>query len=136
MEPVENINTEANLATSVSDPNLDKVSEYFKIKKQIKTFRDDLKDIMDQMDEVVELKEIMKKVKELREKIKEREEIRLIKEKASTLKERLDLLKELIRLELIETAQQEVKKEGRKLKLIYILKEMKENEEGGKKKGK
>ncbi len=111
---------------NLSDPNLDKVEEYFKIKGVMRTLRNDLKDHKIQMTEHEELEKLQKKVKELREKVKEDETVKELTEKLMTMKERMELLKELIRIELLETAKEEVKKDGRKLKLVSILKEMKD----------
>lgn len=74
----------------------------------------------------------MKKVKELKEEVKNDETVKTLTEKLSVNKERMELLKELIRIELLESAQEEVKRNGRKLKIMNILKEMKD--EGDKKK--
>lgn len=111
---------------NLSDPNLDKVEEYFKIKGVIRTLRNDLKDHKIQMEEHEELDKIQKIIKELREKIKDHETVKEMTEKMQTMKETMELLKELIRIELLETAKEEVKKDGRKLKLVSILREMKD----------
>ncbi len=110
----------------LSNPNLNKVEEYFKLKGVIRTLRNDLKDYRAQKEEVRELEKLTKKSKELREKIKEDETIHELSEKISTSKERLDLIREMIRIELLETSREEVKHNGRKLKLVNILKEMKD----------
>lgn len=112
----------------VSNPDLDKVQEYFKSKKVLKTLRRDIKDKQEQHEVYQELQELLKKVKELREEIKSDEEINQLKDKAGTIKERMDLLKEMIRLELIDKGQQEVANDGRKLKLVNVLKEMRDEE--------
>lgn len=112
----------------LSNDKIDKVAEYFKLKSTMKNLRNDLKDLKIQKDEYKELEELMKKVKPLREKLKEDETIKELTEKISLLKERGDLIKELIRIELLENALEEVKREGKKLKLVYILKELKDNE--------
>ncbi len=113
---------------------LDKVEEYFKMKDIMRTLRNDLKDLKLQNPEIDELDKLSKRVKEIREKIKEDETIKALEEKISTSKERLDLLKELIRIDLLEKAQEEVKRNGRKLKVVSILKEMRDGENEGKKK--
>ncbi len=110
----------------VSDPNLDKVTEYFKTKDALRTIRNDVKDLKAQHEDYQELEELNKKVKELRENIKNEETINELKEKEGTLKERMDLLKEMIRIELIEKGQEEVTHDGKKLKLMNILKELKD----------
>jgi hypothetical protein len=112
----------------LTDSNIDKVGEYFKLKGVMRTLRTDIKDIKASMDAQMELDKIMKKVKELRDKVKGDETIFELTEKLSTTKERSELLKELIRIDLIESAQEEVKKDGRKLKLVHVLKEVKDNE--------
>lgn len=111
---------------------VDKVEEYFKLKGVLRTLRADLKDIQAQDEYYTELEKIMKRAKELREKIAGNEDIMNLKEKIQTTKERQDLLKELIRIELLEEGKEEVEKDDRKLKLLYILKELK-NENRGKK---
>lgn len=119
----------------LSDENLDKVEEYFKLKGVMRTLRNDLKDHKAQMPDNQELDKLSKKVKELREKVKDDETVKTLTEKMQTTKERVELLKELIRIELLETAREEVKRHGRKLKLVHILKEMKDQDENaGKKK--
>lgn len=120
----------------LNNENIDKVEEYFKVKGIIRNLRNDLKDFKSQHEVTQELEKLIKKVKELRERIKEDETVKDLEEKISTTRERLDLIKEMIRLELLENSQEEVKKNGRKLKLIYILKELKdeENRDNSKKK--
>ncbi len=113
---------------------LDKVEEYFKMKDIMRTLRNDLKDLKLQKPEIEELDKILKRAKELREKIKEDESIKALEEKISTSKERMDLIKELIRIDLLEKAQEEVKRNGRKLKVVSVLKEMRDGEGEGKKK--
>lgn len=110
----------------LEDPNLDKVDEYFRAKDSARTLRNDLKDYKAQMPEVEELEKLMKKVKELREKIKEDETVRELTEKIQTTKERQDLLKELIRIDLLESGLEEVKHNGRKLRIINTIKELRD----------
>lgn len=111
---------------------VDKVEEYFKLKGVLRTLRADLKDIQAQDEYYTELEKIMKRAKELKEKIAGNEDIMNLKEKIQTTKERQDLLKELIRIELLEEGKDEVERDDRKLKLLYILKELR-NENRGKK---
>ncbi|MEP7103132.1 MAG: hypothetical protein ABI721_00280 [Candidatus Dojkabacteria bacterium] len=118
----------------LTNENLDKVEEYFKLKGVIKTLRNDLKDIKDSLEAQIELEKINKKVKELRDKVKGDETVFELSEKLSTTRERLDLIKELIRIDLIETAQEEVKRDGKKLKLVHVLKEVKDDGKDEKKK--
>jgi len=120
----------------LSDENLDKVEEYFRLKGVMRTLRNDLKDHKAQMPDNQELDKLTKKVKELREKVKDDETVKTLTEKMQTTKERVELLKELIRIELLETAKDEVKRHGRKLKLVHILKEMKDQDENAGKGGK
>jgi Xaa-Pro aminopeptidase len=110
----------------LEDPNLDKVEEYFKAKDSIRILRRDLKDLKDQMPEMQELEKLMKKVKELREIIKDNEDIKAIQEKVQTTKERQDLLLELIRIDMLERGQDEIKRNGRKLKIVNKLRELKD----------
>lgn len=105
---------------------VDNVTEYFQIKKTLKTLRADLKDLQVQHPKYEEVQKLAKKVKELRDEMNEEESLKALKEKISEQKERQDLLKELIRISLIENAEEAVKKEGRALKLIYVLKEIKD----------
>lgn len=118
----------------LSNADLDKVEEYFKLKGVARTLRNDLKDYKMQHEFFAEMDKMSKKVKELREMIKEDETVKDLEEKISTTKERIDLIKEMIRLELLENSQEEIKRNGKKLKLIYILKELKDDEDGEKKK--
>ncbi len=102
------------------------VEEYFEIKGTIKTLRDDLKELKENHDDFEELEALNKKVKELRANIKNNEDIRIVEEKLSDLKERQNLLKEIIKVQLVEMNQEEVKQDGRKLKIVQVLKEMKD----------
>lgn len=110
----------------INDDNPNKVEEYFKTKEALKTLREDLKEHKENNEDFKQLTEIMKEVKQLRDKIKNNEEISIITQKAETLKERMELLKEIIKTELLESAQEEVKMDGRKLKIVQVLKEMKD----------
>ena len=112
----------------LSNADLDKVEEYFKMKDAIRVLRNDLKDLKVQKAENQELEKLLKKVKELREDVKDDENIKTLAEKIMTMKERMDLLKELIRIELLDKAQEEVKRNGRKLRIVSILREMKDQE--------
>ncbi|BCX13967.1 MAG: hypothetical protein KatS3mg085_499 [Candidatus Dojkabacteria bacterium] len=106
------------------DDSKDKASEYFDIKEQIKALRRDLKAVTEDHPNYDELQQLNKKVKKLRDEIKDTEEVKKLKEKINELKERQELLKELIRVELIETSQDEIKRNGKKLKLVPVLKEV------------
>lgn len=112
----------------LDDTNLDRVEEYFKTKGILKTLRGEMKDIKSQMEEFIEMEKIGKKARELREKLKADETIHEMSEKIGSLKERMDLLREMIRIDLMETGKEEVKRDGRKLKLQYVLKEGKDTE--------
>lgn len=127
---------DANISTEelLTVEGLDKVEEYFKMKDIMRNLRNDLKDLKLQNPDIEELDKLTKRVKEIREKVKEEESIKLLEEKISNSKERLDLLKELIRIDLLEKAQEEVKRNGRKLKVVSVLKEMRDGENEGKKK--
>jgi hypothetical protein len=124
----------ANDILDTSNNDLDSLSsqeradEYFQIKKSLKTLRADLKDLKEEHEDTAELKELSEKVKSLRDKINNDESIYALKEKLATLKERQDLIKEIIKMQLLEESQEEIKVEGRKLKLIQVLKEMKDEE--------
>jgi predicted TIM-barrel fold metal-dependent hydrolase len=119
----------SNPTNDMQAQSTDKVAEYFQLKNTAKTLRRDMKDLRTQHEDYEELEKLSKKVKELRDNIKNDQAIHELKEKIDQIKERMDLLKELIRVELIETAEEEVKKDGRKLKLVQVLKEMKEDED-------
>lgn len=112
----------------LDDTNPDKLEEYFKTKETVKTLRVDLKDLKEEHPDFKEMEELNKQVKNLREKIKNDENIRIVSDKISTLKERMDLLKEIIKMEMKETENTEVKMNGRKLKIVEVLKEMKDEE--------
>lgn len=110
------------------DPDSDKVEEYFNAKKVLKTLRQDLKDITSQHEKYEDLQAINKKVKTIRDELNSDDEIRELKDKISFEKERMDLLKEMIRIELIENAEEKVVRDGKALKLIYIVKETKDED--------
>lgn len=129
-------NTTAGNDDLLTNEGLDKVEEYFKLKDSLRVLRNDIKDIKLQQPEVQDLEKLQKKIKEMRENIKEDESIKNMTEKIVVVKERMELLKELIRIELLDTAQEEVKRNGRKLKIVSILREMKDEEKGGKGGGK
>lgn len=112
----------------LDDQNPDKAEEYFKTKQQLKTLRSDLRDLKDQHERNDEIKELSEKLRRLRSEVANQEDIRALSDKISTLKERMDLLKDIIKMELIESEQEEVKREGYKLKLIQTLKEMRDEE--------
>lgn len=106
----------------------DKPSEYFQLKKALKTIRRDIKDLKETHPRWNELKKINESAKEIRDEIKEEEEIKILDEKAKGIKERIELMKEMIRIELIENSENEVKQDGKVLKLVYVLKETKEDD--------
>lgn len=113
---------------------LDKVEEFFKMKDILRLLRTDLRDLKLQNPEIEELDKLLKRVHEIKEKIDEDESIKALKEKISTTKERQNLLRELIRIDLLEKAQEEVKRNGRKLKVVSVLKEFKDGEREEKRK--
>lgn len=112
----------------LSDENPNRVEEYFKTKEVLRTLKDDLKELKENNDDVKKLKEMDKEIKPLKERIKNNEDMKIINNKIAGLKERMDLLKEIIKKELMETSQEEVKMDGRKLKLVQVLKEMKDED--------
>ena len=114
--------------TKTVEISSDKTSEYFEQKRILKNLRGDIKDLKTQHEKWDELQQINKKAKEIRDEIKEDDEIRELEEKAKQVKERIELMKEMIRIDLIENAEQEVKKDGKVLKLVYVLKEGKEDD--------
>jgi hypothetical protein len=113
---------------NLSADGIDKTKEYFKIKKALKDLRNDIKDLTTQHEDYEESQKLAKKLKELRDRIKSDEKIKELSERSPVLKERGELLKEMIRIELIENAMEEVKSEGKKLKLVYVLKELRDDE--------
>lgn len=104
-----------------------RATEYFEIKETLKTLKEDLKDLKEQHLDHDELKEVTQKAKELRDNIKNDENIRIIQEKIETLKERTEMIKEIIKVELLENNQVEVKADGKKLKIVTVLKETKDD---------
>jgi protein subunit release factor A len=114
---------------AIGEEGADRATEYFELKRVKKTLSDDLKDLTQNHENFEEAEKMKKELKILRDKINDNEDIRLIKEKVATIKERMELIKEIIKNELMETEEKEVKREGRKLKLVEVLKEMKDEEE-------
>ncbi len=104
----------------------DKAKEYFKLKKQVSLLRADKKDLEAQHELYEESQKLAKQLKKLRDEIKDDEKIKEFSEKIKEIRERMDLLKEMIRIELIENSQEEVKEDGKVLKLIYVVKEAKD----------
>jgi hypothetical protein len=108
--------------------NPDKPNEYFEQKRILKNLRRDIRDLKQSHPRWNELQKINKQAKEIRDEIKEEEEIKILEEKAKGVKERIELMKEMIRIDLIENSEVEVKKDGKVLKLVYVLKEVKDEE--------
>jgi hypothetical protein len=106
----------------------ERLDEFFKLKGVLKTLRNDLKDLKVQNEFYSEWEELAKKAKELSDIIKEDENIRLVREKISTVNERMALIKELIRIDMIEKGMEEFKKDGKKLRLVNVVKEMKDDD--------
>jgi len=100
--------------TNFDDVSDDKVEEYLKTKEAIKTFREDLKELKEEHENFDEAEELAKQLKILRQNINNDENVRIISDKIATLKERLDLLKEIIKVQLKESEQKEIKRDGRK----------------------
>jgi hypothetical protein len=111
-----------------SDESPDKSKEYFDLKQQLKLIRGDVRDLKTQHERWQELEAINKKAKEIRDEIKESDGIRELEEKAKAIKERMELMKEIIRIQLIENHEVEIKQDGKVLKLVYVLKEAKEED--------
>lgn len=106
----------------------DKATEYFQIKKTLKVLRGDLKQIKEDHEDFDELKRLKEKSKLLTKRIKDSEDVRILEDKIGMLRERQDLIKEIIKAELMEAEEEEIKRDGRKLKLVPTLKEMKDEE--------
>lgn len=111
-----------------STEDIDRPKEYFRLKKSTSVLRKDLKDIEIQHPEYEALQKLKREAKKIREEMDENEEIKEIKEKVKEMKERMDLLKEMIRIDLIENSELEIKQDGKVLKLIYVVKEGKEED--------
>lgn len=106
----------------------ERADEYFRIRSTLKTLRGDLKDLKDEHPDYEDLKKVVEKAKQVRMKIDSDENIHALKEKIGGLKERQELLKEIIKIQLIDEALDEVTNNGRKLKLVQVLKEMKDED--------
>ncbi len=117
------------IASDLSDDNPDKVEEYFSTKRVIKDLRAELKEFKENHKDALEAEKINKQLKLLRDKIKNQTEIKILTDKIANLTERLELLKEIIKVQLLELEVEEIKHEGRKLKLVKVLKEMRDQEE-------
>lgn len=104
-----------------------KLEEYEKVKQAIKLLRRDLKEYGEEHDLYDEMNQMKKKLKQMKDTVKEDPRIKEANEKIKELKERFDLLKEMIKMELIETKSIEVKIKDKKLKLVYVLKEVQED---------
>ena len=102
-----------------------KYLDSIELKEGLKTLKGDKQDILENLEGYEEYEQKKKELKVLKDTIDNLEDVRIITEKISTLKERMDLLKEIIKAELIEMNASEIKKDGRKLKIMQILKEMK-----------
>jgi hypothetical protein len=117
------------IASDLSDDNPDKVEEYFSTKRVIKDLRAELKEFKENHKDALEAEKINKQLKLLRDKIKNQTEIKILTDKIANLTERLELLKEIIKVQLLELEVEEIKYEGKKLKLVKVLKEMRDQEE-------
>jgi len=110
----------------LDDKNPDKAEEYFKTKEEAKTFRADLRELKEEHENTKEIDELAEKLKKLRSEVNNDENIRILSDKISTLRERMGLLRDIIKMQLIEAEEKEVKRDGRILKIVQVLKEMKE----------
>lgn len=110
-----------------SAEDIDKAKEYFRLKKALKDLRGDIKDLKTQHEHYKELEDLKKKVKVMRDEMNEEESIKEMTEKSKQVKERMDLIKEMLRIEMIENAQEEVSsdEDEKVLKLVYVVKETK-----------
>lgn len=106
----------------------DRVEEYFQLKDSLRTFRNDLKDLKESQPDFEELKKLVEKTKTLRQRLTNNEDIAILQDKVDGIKERMDLIKEIIKTELIESQQEEVKHNGRKLRLVQVIKELRDQE--------
>lgn len=105
-----------------------KIEEYFKLKETIKVLNSQLKEAKNASlspEEIADHNNMMQKINRYRERIAGNETVNTLRDKISFEKERLELVRELIRLELLELGKEEIEKNGKKLKLKTILKELK-----------
>lgn len=106
------------------------VEEYFKIKRMLKELNGDLRDFKKNHDLHEEIEEFAKKLKKMRNDLMSEQVIVDLKEEIDSAKERLGLLKEIIRQEMLDEGTDEVPFEGRKIKLVQVMKEVKDEESG------
>lgn len=130
MEEINEV-SDNDIVTEFSDKKVENLSpeertaEYFQIKQTLKTLRGDLKDLKEEHPEYEDLKKLTEKAKKIRDKIKTNQDIHLINDKIEQLKDRSDLIKEIVKQQLLDGGLEEVKGEYKSLKLVKILKEVK-----------
>lgn len=107
----------------------EKVNEYFHLKSAVKDMRQELRGLREEHPDNEELKQVAEKAKRLRLKIKEDEKIGSIQRDVDTANERMKLLKEIIKANLLQNNLEEIKYEGRVLKLVPQLKDVRDVEE-------
>jgi hypothetical protein len=92
----------------------------------VKELRAELKEFKESHEDFTKADKLAKELKILREKIANQTEVRILSDKIATLNERMELLKEIIKMQLLELNQEEIAHDGRKLKLVKVLKEMRD----------
>lgn len=102
------------------------VEEYFKVKRTLKEMNADLRDAKKNHPLQEEIEEITKKVKQTRKDLMADPIILDLKDEIDTLKERFNLLKDIIKQEMLEQETEEVQFDGRKIKLVRVMKEVRD----------
>ena len=111
------------------------VKEYFKVKRTLKELNADLRDAKKNHVMQEELEEVNKKVKQLRKELMSDPIVLDLKDEVDVLKERFSLLKDIIKQEMIDQKTDEVQFEGRKIKIIQVMKEVRDQTVSPKGKG-
>ncbi|MCS7318104.1 MAG: hypothetical protein NZZ41_07375 [Candidatus Dojkabacteria bacterium] len=109
---------------SVLDKYSNKFSEYFDTKKALKQLKKELLEIEKNTQEYKTYSELKKKLKDIKQQIYTYKEIQTLKENILNLKNRLEILRELIKIEMLNTKQQEIEEQGIKFKIVSVLKEI------------
>ncbi len=104
-----------------------RLEEFFSLQQLARTLRKELRDLKCQSEFFNEWEELTRKATELSKKMKEEDNIKYIKEKLSNVKERIGLITELIKLDMIKNGKEEIEKNGKKLKILTVVKEVKNN---------
>jgi DNA-binding transcriptional regulator GbsR (MarR family) len=117
-------NNTITIETTEQEANLLRhVQEYFKVKKVVKDFNADLRDYKKEHELTPRIEELKKELKKLKTELAVDKMVMDMKEDLDSSKERMTLLKDIITQEMLETGQEEVFYEGKKLRLVKLLKE-------------